>query len=86
VPPNAAIAPHTGALEVTRSAGRFRRQQSVAYLDELFCVYLHQGRLAVCYAERSVTTMYDALDFTFTDGVPNVLHRVSSPRQVVVCR
>lgn len=74
VPPNAFTCSHTGALN--QIGGDFPGAKSVAYLDGYF-VFTSDADDAQFFCSKLLDpTMFDALDFAFADGVPNVLRRV----------
>jgi hypothetical protein len=78
VPPNAFTCSHTGALN--QIGGSFPGAKSVAYLDGYF-VFTSAGDDSQFFSCKLLDpTVFDALDFAFADGVPNVLHRVVTLR------
>jgi hypothetical protein len=74
VPPNAFTCPHAGALN--QIGGTFPGARSVAYLDGYFVFTSDDDDSNFFCSLLLDPTMFDALDFAFADGVPNVLHRV----------
>lgn len=74
VPPNAFTCAHTGALN--QIGGSFPGAKSVAYLDGYFVFTANNNDSQFFSSKLLDPTMFDALDFAFADGVPNVLRRV----------
>jgi hypothetical protein len=74
VPPNAFTCSHTGPLN--QIGGTFPGAKSVAYLDGYF-VFTSVSNDSQFFSSKLLDpSAFDALDFAFADGVPNVLRRV----------
>jgi hypothetical protein len=74
VPPNAFTCTHSGALN--QIGGDFPGASSVTYIDGYF-VFTSDDINGNFFTSRLLDpTDYDALDFAFTDAVPNVARRV----------
>ena len=78
VPPNAFTCSHSGPLN--QIGGTFPGGKSVAYLDGYFVFTSITNDSQFFCSKLLDPTMFDALDFAFADGVPNVLHRVITLR------
>jgi hypothetical protein len=78
VPPNAFTCTHTGALN--QIGGEFPGARSVTYLDGYFV--FSQDEIGGQFFTSLLLdpTAYDALDFAYADGVPNVIRRVMTLR------
>jgi len=75
VPPNAFTCNHV-ATSVNQIGGTFPGARSVAYLDGYF-VFTSVDLTSNFFSSLLLDPLsYDALDFAFADGVPNVLRRV----------
>lgn len=78
VPPNAFTCTHAGALN--QMGGTFPGANSVTYLDGYY-VFTSDDLDAQFFCCRLLDpTNFDALDFAFTDAVPNVIQRVMTLR------
>ena len=78
VPPNAFTCTHAGALN--QIGGDFPGARSVTYLDGYFV--FSQDEIGGQFFTSLLLdpTAYDALDFAYADGVPNVIRRVMTLR------
>ena len=75
VPPRAYTAPHT-LTPVNQIGGTFPGARSVAYLDGYF-VFTNDDMNAQFFVSLLLDpNNYDALDFAYADGVPNIVRRV----------
>lgn len=73
VPPNAYTCSHTGALN--QIGGNFPGARSVAYLDGYFIFTNDDISSQFFLSELLDAADYDALDFAYADGVPNIVRR-----------
>lgn len=78
VPPNAFTCTHTGALN--QIGGTFPGARSVTYLDGYF-VFTSDNIDAQFFVSLLLDpTAFDALDFAFADGIPNIIRRAMTHR------
>jgi hypothetical protein len=78
VPPNAFTCTHLGAMN--QISGGFPGATSVAYLDGYFVFTNYADNAQFFISALLDPTMYSALDFAFSDGLTNVIHRVLTHR------
>lgn len=80
VPPKAYTASHNPGEPLNEITGTFPGAASVAFMDGYF-VYTDFSNSARFFVTHLLDpTMYSALDFAYSDGLPNVLRRVVSHR------
>ena len=79
VPPNAFTCSHTGPLN--QIGGTFPGGISVTYIDGYFVFTASPAGTSQFFCSLLLDpTMYDALDFAYADGVPNILRRAFTLR------
>jgi hypothetical protein len=75
VPPNAFTQDHTG-LTLNQLGVTFPGAATVAYIDGYFVFTAGDNTSQFFVSHLLDPTLFDALDFAFADGVPNVVRRV----------
>ena len=79
VPPRAYVAGHF-ELDMHQIGGDFPGASSVAYVDGYFVFTAYDSTSQFFSSKLLDPTAYDALDFAYADGVPNVVRRVVTHR------